>query len=48
VEEQLDALLAELVGAVLMALKRMRPWQRPVRDALAQLIDYTERKRARI
>ena len=48
VEEQLEALLAELVGAVLVALKRMRPWQQPVRDALAQLIGYIERERARI
>jgi hypothetical protein len=26
----------------------MRPWQQPVRDALAQLLGYVERHRARI
>lgn len=47
-EEQLEALLADRVGAVLGALKPMRPWQQPVHDALAQLISYIERNRARI
>src|SRR5262249_53960797 len=30
------------------ALKRMRPWQKAVRNALAQLIGYVERNRTRI
>jgi hypothetical protein len=35
------------VGGGLSALKRMRPWQRAVHDALAQLIGYVARHRTR-
>jgi hypothetical protein len=48
VEQKLGALLADRVGAVLGALKRMRPWKTAVRDALAQLIGYVQRNQTRI
>jgi len=48
VEQKLGALLTDRVGAVLSALKRMRPWKTAVRDALVQLIGYVERNRTRI
>jgi hypothetical protein len=44
----MGALLIDRVGEVLTALRRMRPWQKAVHDALAQLIGYVERNRARI
>jgi hypothetical protein len=48
VEQKLGALLTDRVGAVLRALKRMRPWKPAGRDALAELIGYVERHRTRI
>lgn len=48
VEQKRGALLADRVGEVLGALKRMRPWKTAVRDALAQLIGYVQRNRTRI
>jgi hypothetical protein len=48
VEQKLGALLMNRVGEVLRALKRMRPWQKAIHDALAQLIGYVERNRSRI
>jgi hypothetical protein len=48
VEQKLGALLTDRIGAVLSALKRMRPWKTAVRDALARLIGYIERNRTRI
>jgi hypothetical protein len=48
VEQKMGALLMDRVGEVLRALKRMRPWKKTVRDALARLIGYVERNRARI
>jgi hypothetical protein len=48
VEQKMGALLMDHVGEVLRALKRMRPWQTTVRDALDQLIGYVERHRTRI
>ena len=48
VEEKIGALLMDRVGGVLSALKRMRPWKKAIRDALAQLIGYVERNRTRI
>jgi hypothetical protein len=48
VDEKLGALLMDRVGAVLSALKRMRPWQRAICDALDQLIGYAEHNRTRI
>jgi hypothetical protein len=48
VEQKRGALLADRGGAVLGALKRMRPWQQPGRDALAQLLGSVERTQARI
>jgi hypothetical protein len=48
VEQQRGALLTDRVGAVLSALKRMRPWKKTIRKALAQLIGYVERNRTRI
>jgi hypothetical protein len=48
VDEKLGALLKDRVGEVLSALKRMRPWKKPVCDALAQLIGYVARNRTRI
>ena len=44
----MGALLADRVGAVLSALKRIRPWKKAVRAALAQLLGYVERNRTRI
>jgi hypothetical protein len=38
VEQNMGALLMDRVGEVLRALKRLRPWQTPVRDALVQRI----------
>lgn len=48
VDQKLGALLTDRVGEVLRALKRMRPWKKPLGDALAQLIGYLERNRTRI
>jgi Uncharacterised protein family (UPF0236) len=48
VEEKTGALLTDRVGEVLRALKRMRPWERALCDALAQLIGYVEHNRTRI
>ena len=48
VEQNMGALLMDRVGEVLRALKRLRPWQKPVRDALVQLIGYVGRNRTRI
>lgn len=48
VDEKMGALLTDRVGEVLGALKRMRPWKKAVRDALAQLSGYVERNRTRI
>jgi hypothetical protein len=48
VDQKLGALLTDRVGEVLGALKRMRPWKKAVREALAQLIGYVERNRTRI
>jgi hypothetical protein len=48
VEQNMGAFLTDRVGEVLSGLKRMRPWKRGVRDALAQLISYGERNRTRI
>jgi hypothetical protein len=48
VDQKMGALLMDRGGAVLSALKRMRPWKRAVRDALTQLIGYVERNRSRI
>jgi hypothetical protein len=48
VEQKMGALLMNRVGEVLGALKRMRPWQKAIHDALAQLIGYVERNRTRI
>lgn len=48
VDQKMGALLTDRVGEVLGALKRMRPWKKLVRKALAQLIGYVERNRTRI
>jgi hypothetical protein len=48
VEQKMGALLMDHVGEVLSALKRMRPGQTTVREALNQLIGYVERNRTRI
>jgi hypothetical protein len=48
VDQKMGALLMNRVGEVLSALKRMRPWQKAIHDALAQLIGYVERNRTRI
>jgi hypothetical protein len=48
VDQKMGALLTDRVGAVLSALKRMRPWKQAVRATLAQLIGYVERNRTRI
>lgn len=48
VDQKMSALLRDRVGEVLSALKRRRPWKKPLRDALAQLIGYIERNRTRI
>ncbi len=47
-EEKTGAWLTDRVGEVLGALKRMRPWENVIRDALAQLIGYVEHHRTRI
>jgi hypothetical protein len=48
VDQKLGALLTDRVGEVLGALKRMRPWENVIRDALAQLIGYVEHNRTRL
>jgi hypothetical protein len=48
VDQKMEGLLTDRVGEVLGALKRMRPWKKTVRKALAQLIGYMERNRTRI
>ena len=48
VDQNRGALLRDRVGEVLGALKRMRPWKKLVRKALAQLIGSVERSRTRI
>jgi hypothetical protein len=48
VDQKLGALFTNRVGEVLGALKRLRPWKKAVRQALAQLIGYVERNRTRI
>jgi hypothetical protein len=48
VAQKMGAFLTDRVGEVLSALKRMRPWKKAVRDALAQLIGYIERNQTRI
>ncbi|HSF34103.1 MAG TPA: hypothetical protein VLK82_27065 [Candidatus Tectomicrobia bacterium] len=48
VDQKLGALLTDRVGEVLGAVKRMRPWKKVVRKALAQLIGYVDRNRTRI
>jgi hypothetical protein len=40
--------LTDRVGAVLSALKRMRPWKKALREVLASLIGYLEQNRRRI
>ena len=47
-EQKLGALLRTHVGEVLSALKRRRPWQQAIHDALAPLIGYVERTRPRL
>ena len=47
-EETIGALITHRVEAVLSALKRMRPWTKTVRRALAQLIGDVQRNRTRI
>jgi hypothetical protein len=44
----MEGFLTDRVGAVLSALKRMRPWKRTICDALAQLIGNREHNRTRI
>jgi len=48
VDQKMGALRTDHIGEVLGALKRMRPWKKAVRKALAQLIGYVERNRTRI
>jgi hypothetical protein len=48
VDQTMGALLMDRVGAVLSALKRMRPWKQALCDALTLLIGYVERNRTRI
>jgi hypothetical protein len=48
VDQKMGALLTDRVGDVLSALKRMRPWKKAIRDALAHLVGYVERNRTRI
>jgi hypothetical protein len=48
VDETLGAWLKDRVGDVLSALKRMRPWKKPLCHALAQLIGDVARNRTRI
>ena len=47
-EQNTEALLTDRVRKVLSSLKRLRPWQTTVRDALDQLIGDVERSRTRI
>jgi hypothetical protein len=48
VDHNKGALLTDHVGAVLDALKRMRPWNPAIGDALAQLIGDVQHSRTRI
>jgi len=48
VDQKLGALLTDRIAEVWGALKRMRPWQQALCDALPQLIGYVERHRSRI
>jgi hypothetical protein len=48
VDQHMGMLLADRVGAVLGALKRMRPWKKVICDALVQLIGDVEHNRTRI
>jgi hypothetical protein len=48
VDQHRGALLMHRVGEVLRALERLRPWQKAIHDALAQLIGDVERTRTRI
>ena len=48
VDEKLGALLTDCIGKVLGALKRMQPWKRAIRSAVAQMIGYVERNRTRL
>lgn len=48
VDQKMGAFLTDRVSEVLGALKRMRPWKKVVRKALAQLIGYVKRNRTRI
>jgi hypothetical protein len=48
VEQNRGALRMNRVGEVLSALKRRRPWQQAIHDALAQLIGDVARPRTRI
>jgi hypothetical protein len=48
VDQKMGVLLTDRGGAVLSALKRMRPGKQAIRAALAQLIGYVERNRTRI
>jgi hypothetical protein len=48
VEQKLAALLTDRVGDVLGALKRMRPRQPAIREALRQLLGYVESNRHRL
>jgi hypothetical protein len=48
VDQKMGVLLMNRVGEVLSALKRMRPWQKAIHDALVQLIGSVERNPTRI
>jgi len=48
VDLKMGALLTDRVGEVLGALKRMRPWNKALREGLAQLIGYVAHNRTRI
>lgn len=48
VDQHMGALLTDRVGEVLGALKRLRPWEPGIRDALAQLLGYVEHHRTRL
>jgi hypothetical protein len=48
VDQKMGTLLTDRVGEVLGALKRMRPWNPGIGDALVQLIGYVEHNRTRI
>jgi hypothetical protein len=47
VEQHMGALLTDRVGDVRRALKRLRPWKKAMRDALAQLLGDVARNRTR-